>query len=313
MKPQDGYITYIINPGSGSIGSRLSERKLRQYLCEKGFDLRIKRTSSLSHACELANEAAVDYDCALVVVAGGDGTVREVAHGLEGSDKPMLIVPTGTENLFANELGFDEKPETLIKTFEQACIKTIDLGCVNEKCFTSIAGFGFDGYIVKRVHQQRMGHINHFDYIWPIWRTFWDYKFSPMKINADGEDIFEGPALVFIGNISRYAVGLDILKHADYSDGLLDICILKCAGRIHLVKHSIWAVLKQHADASDVIYTKAKNIKITSESKIYSQIDGDPGPALPVEIKVIPNAVNCIVPPNAKPAGIRTRIIRAIR
>ena len=165
MKPQDGYITYIINPGSGSIGSRRPERKLRQYLSERGFDLRIKRTSSLSHACELANESAVDYDCAMVVVAGGDGTVREVAHGLEGSDKPMLIVPTGTENLFANELGFDEKPETLIKTFEQACIKTIDLGCVNEKCFTSIAGFGFDGYIVKRVHQQRGGHINHFDYI----------------------------------------------------------------------------------------------------------------------------------------------------
>ena len=167
--------------------------------------------------------------------------------------------------------------------------------------------------MVKRVSEQRVGHINHFDYFWPIWRTFWGYEFAPMKVQVDGEDIHDGPGLVFVGNISRYAVGLQILHHADFGDGLLDVCIYKCASRLHLVKHSMMTVLKHHVKGRDVIYRQGKNITISSSvDRIRTEIDGDPGPVLPVEISVIPQAVNCIVPEGAKPAGMRTRIIRAI-
>jgi diacylglycerol kinase family enzyme len=222
-------------------------------------------------------------------------------------------VPCGTENLLANELGFDEKLKTIIKAFEGWFIRPLDLGSVNGKCFTSIAGFGFDGQVVRRVSEQRRGHIDYFDYFWPIWRTFWDYKFEAMKVTVDGSEIFNGRGLVFVGNISRYAVGLQILQYADFSDGLLDVCIYKCASRVHLAKHSILTVLKRDADCSDVIYRQGKAISVSSQSTgIDTEIDGDPGPALPVQIKVIPQAVNCVVPEGAKPAGIRTRIIRAL-
>lgn len=313
MKPDDGYIAYILNPKAGATSSKLVGRWFEEYLVKKGYKVRLTLTTSLEHACEVATDAAVDYNCAMVVAAGGDGTIREVAHGLEGSDKPLLIVPCGTENLLANELGFDEKLKTIIKAFEGGFIRHLDLGNVNGKCFTSIAGFGFDGQVVRRVSEQRRGHIDYFDYFWPLWRTFWDYKFQAMKVTVDGEEIFDGPGLVFVGNISRYAVGLQILRYADFSDGLLDICIYKCASRLHLVKHSIFTVLKRDADCSDVIYRKGKEVSVSSDGAgIDTEIDGDPGPALPVQIKVIPQAVNCIVPEGAKPAGMRTRIIRAL-
>ncbi len=313
MKPDDGYIAYIVNPKSGASSSKITGHRFEQYLVKKGFEVRVNLTTSLEHACEMATDAAVDYNCAMVVVVGGDGTVREVAHGLEGSDKPLLIVPHGTENLLANELGFDEKLETIVRTFEAGYIRPLDLGSANGKCFTSIAGFGFDGQVVERVSEQRRGHIDYFDYIEPLWRTFWSYNFDTIRTEVDGEEIFNGPGLVFIGNISRYAVGLQILHYADYGDGLLDICIYKCTGQVHLVKHSVMTILKQHADARDVIYRQGKNFIVTSEvNSIKTEIDGDPGPTLPVEIKVIPQAVNCVVPEGAKPAGIRTRIIRAI-
>ncbi len=313
MKPDDGYIAYIVNPKSGASSSKLSSRRFEQYLVKRGFEVRASLTTSLDNACDLATDAAVDYDCAMVVVVGGDGTVREVAHGLEGSDKPLLIVPGGTENLLANELGFDEKLKTILSTFEAGYIRPLDLGSVNGKCFTSIVGFGFDGQIVKCVSEQRDGHINHFDYFWPIWRTFWTYKFAPMKVEVEGEDIFDGRGLVFVGNISRYAVGLQVLHYADFGDGLLDVCIYKCASRVHLVKHSVMTILKQHAASRDVIYRQGKSIAISSQiPDIQTEIDGDPGPALPIQIKVIPQAVNVMVPEGAKPAGIRTRIIRAI-
>ena len=313
MKPDDGYIAYIVNPKSGATSTKMIGRRFERYLVKRGFEVRGSLTTSLSHACELATDAAVDYDCAMVIVAGGDGTVREVAHGLEGSDKPLLIMPCGTENLLANELGFNEKLKTLIRIFEAGYMRPLDLGNVNGRCFTSIAGFGFDGEVVKRVSEQRDGHINHFDYFWPIWRTFWGYEFAPMKVRVDGDEIYDGPGLVFVGNISRYAVGLQILHYADFGDGLLDVCIYKCASRLHLVKHSMMTVLKHHAKCRDVIYRQGKNITVSSDvNRIRTEIDGDPGPALPVEISVIPQAVKCIVPEGAKPAGIRTRIIRAV-
>jgi YegS/Rv2252/BmrU family lipid kinase len=314
MKPDDGYIDYIVNPKSGASSSKLTGRRFQEYLVKKGFDVRVSLTASLDNACELATDAAVDYDCAMVVVAGGDGTVREVAHGLEGSDKPLLIVPCGTENLLANELGFDEKLKTIMRTFEAGYIRPLDLGSANGKCFTSIAGFGFDGQVVKRVSEQRKGHhIDYLDYISPIWRTFWTYKFGAMKVGIDGEEIFSGRGLVFVGNISRYAMGLQILHHADFGDGLLDVCIYKCASRVHLVKHSVMTILKQHAGSGDVIYRQGKNFTVSSETAhIETEIDGDPGPDLPMEITVIPQAVNVMVPEGAKPAGIRTRIIRAL-
>ncbi|MDD5326343.1 MAG: diacylglycerol kinase family lipid kinase [Phycisphaerae bacterium] len=313
MKPDDGYIAYIVNPKSGATGRKLVCRQFEEYLVKKGYKVKVSLTTSLANACEVATDVAVDYDCAMVVVVGGDGTIREVAHGLEGSDKPLLIIPGGTENLLANELGFDEKLETIIKAFEGWFIRPLDLGNVNGKCFTSIAGFGFDGQVVRRVSERRKGHIDYFDYFWPMWRTFWDYKFEAMKVIVDGEEIFDGPGLVFVGNISRYAVGLQILHYADFSDGLLDVCIYKCASRLHLAKHSIFTVFKRDVGCSDVIYRKGKEISVSSQSTgIDTEIDGDPGPALPVQIKVIPQAVNCIVPEGAKPAGIRTRIIRAL-
>ena len=100
---------------------------------------------------------------------------------------------------------------------------------------------------------------------------------------------------------------------ADFSDGLLDVCVYKCASQLHLAKHSLMTVLKHHANRRDVIYRQGKNVKVSSDNAlIRTEIDGDPGPALPVRISVIPHAVNCIVPEGAKPAGIRTRIIRTI-
>ncbi|MGA2173145.1 MAG: diacylglycerol kinase family protein [Sedimentisphaerales bacterium] len=315
IKPEDGYIAYIINPKSGaSTGEKLPGWRFEEYLTGRGFEVRMNLTRSLEHACELATAAAADNNCSMVIVVGGDGTVREVAHGLEGSDKPFLIIPGGTENLLANELGLDKSLRTLTQTFEAGFIRTLDLGIANGRCFTSIAGFGFDGEVVKGVSQKRTGHINYFDYFWPLWRTFWRYRFAPLTVEVDGEQIFEGPGLVFVGNISRYAIGLNILENADFSDGLLDICIYKCAGQIHLVKHSAMTVLKQHIRCRDVIYRQGKCVTVSSDNpSLPTEIDGDPGPAVPVQISVIPNAVRVMVPEGGRPAGIRAQILRALR
>lgn len=313
MNESEGYISYIINPNSGASSNKRMVSGLKDYFDEKKLDVRTSFTKSLEHACKLASQAAVDYQCRLVVAAGGDGTIREVAQGLEGSDKPLLVVPSGTENLLANELGFNLKLDSLIKAYEGNCIQPLDLGSFNDKCFTSIAGFGFDADVVRRIHSIRTGHISHMDYFWPIWRTFWEYTFPTMRVVVDGQNVFEGRGLVFVGNITRYAIGLEILKNGSISDGLLDVCIMKCHSQAHLLKHAAWTVAKAHLRGSDAIYKQAKEVVIEPlDEPIYSEIDGDPGPMLPARINVIPQALKVLVPPGAKPAGIRTRLLRML-
>jgi len=314
IKPNDGYVALIVNPKSGCTHSGSQTRPLQRYLAARGFEVRPNLTRSLRDACELATEAAVDYNCAVVIAVGGDGTVREVAHGLEGSDKPLLIVPQGTENLLANELGYDHRLKTVIETFEGGFTKNLDLGRANGRCFTSIAGFGYDGDVVARVHQVRRGHICHMDYVWPIWRSFWAYKFRPMKVTVDGAEVFDDRGLVFVGNISRYALGLNILHRADYSDGLLDICIYRCRSRLRLLKHSLLTVAKRHWTRRDVVYLQGRKIRVMADSEsVNTEIDGDPGPNLPVDIEVVPQAVKVLVPEKARPAGLRAHVIWALK
>jgi len=313
LDPAKGCITCIVNPKSGASSGKQMVREFKDYLVEKKYDVRTVFTQSLGHAGDLARAALNNKDCARVVVAGGDGTVREVVHGMAGSAQPIMIIPGGTENLLANELGYDERTSTLIKAFAGDCIRPLDLGEANGRCFTSIAGFGFDADVVKRVMDTRQGHINHLDYFWPIWRTFWAHHFPVFNVSIDGEEVFEGYGLVFIGNISRYAVGLQILHHADYGDGLLDLCVYKCNSRVRLAKHSALTVLKVHGHRRDVVYRQGRSIEVSTPDRgVHTQFDGDPGPALPVKIEVVPRAVRMVVPPNARPAGIRTRLRRML-
>ena len=313
MEPLNGYVGYIINPKSGAGSGKRIVQRFKDYLSGAGVEVRAVFTQSLAHAKELAAGFAGDEGCALVTAAGGDGTVRQTGQGLEGAETPMMIIPCGTENLIANEIGFDERLRTLVRAFESGSVKPFDLCSANGVCFGAIAGIGFDAEIVHRVNRDRCGHINHLDYFWPIWRTFWEHKFPVLDIKVDGEEIFHGQCMAFIGNISRYAVGLDILKHADFSDGMLDVCIYQCHSKPVQIKHSLMTVMKMHADKGGVIYRKGKYVEVSSpEGRVDTQIDGDPGPDLPLKIDVIPQAVNVLVPPNAKPAGIRTRIIRAL-
>lgn len=314
MKPRDGYIAYIVNLKSGARDEKKIVGSFEEYLCAKGFSIRKSLSKSMPDVCELATKAAIDEQCGLVVVAGGDGTVREAANGLEGSGKRLMILPCGTENLLANELGLEREIKWLINVFEHGDERMLDLGSANGRCFTSVTGFGFDGDIVKRVNDRRKGNIKHIDYVQPILETFRKHEFPVLKVVVDGEEIFNEAGLLFVGNISRYAIGLQILHNADFGDGLLDVCIYKCSSRLRLIKHSALTALKLHADAGDVIYRQCKSVYISSPNdNVRTEIDGDPGPALPMKIDVIPHAVKVLVPKGGIMAGIKTKFKKMLK
>ncbi|MBN1787901.1 MAG: diacylglycerol kinase family lipid kinase [Sedimentisphaerales bacterium] len=310
MRPQDGYISLIINPKSGASSNKLTVKKFIDYLHQKGFETKVNNTESLAHAQSLAAEAAVKYDCAMVMAAGGDGTIREVAHGLEGSDKPLMLLPCGTENLLACELGCRGTVKNLIEVFEAQIHRPFDLCKSDGRFFTSVGGVGIDGDVVKLVDKHRNGNITHRSYFSPIWNTFWNYDFPKVTIEVDDKIVFSDRGIAIFGNISRYSLGIPVLYLADVSDGLLDLCIYKCTNKIDLVRLTFMTILKSHRRSKNVIYKQGKKIKIYSDSVLNTELDGDPGPPLPLEVTIIPQAVKILVPPNAKPIGMRTRMFK---
>jgi diacylglycerol kinase (ATP) len=288
-------ILVIINPISGYSRSRELPMKLRQSLRSHGFDPHIHITRGPGDGGLWARKYADRFD--LVVISGGDGTVCEVVNGLAGSDKPITIFPSGTENLFAKEMGIVPDCEKLIQTIKWGRTVVMDIGQVNDRKFLLISGVGFDAEVLLQLNKFRTGNITHLTYFWPIWRTLFEYHFPPMTIEADGEIIVENArGLMFVSNISRYAVGLRICNDARYDDGLLDVCFYHCTNQITLVKHSWNTVFHKHRQDPRVVYRQAKKIRVTAHEAIPFETDGDPAGNLPAEFSVIPQAVRVILP-----------------
>ena len=172
-----------------------------------------------------------------------------------------------------------------------------DIGIVNGRSFLLIIGVGFDGEVVRRLSAKRRGHISHLSYFWPVWRTFWEHDFPRMKIIADSEEIFDDYGLAFVGNISRYAVGLRICRDARFDDGLLDLVVFSCREQTALLFHAAWTLLRLHPLKGNVVYRRVRKVQIHTHQPVPSQVDGDVGPNTPLDIEVAPTRVKLIVPP----------------
>ncbi|MCK4601920.1 MAG: diacylglycerol kinase family lipid kinase [Phycisphaerae bacterium] len=292
----------IINPRSGYGGRKLILTDLRATLRRAGIEIVEYTTSGPEDATAHARRIA---DCAsAVIVWGGDGTVSEVASGLVGTDVPILPCPAGTENLLASEMKIPAEPRRILNVLHSGQIVDCDLGQINGRNFLLIIGVGFDGEVVRRLAAGRTGHISHLSYFWPIWRTFWEHDFPQMHIVADREEVFHDRGLVFVGNISRYAVGLRICRDAQYDDGLLDLVVFNCRQQTALVLHAAWTLLRMHPLKGNVLYRRVRRVRIETSRPVPCQVDGDLGPNTPLDISVAPEKIKLLIP--ARLAGTET-------
>ncbi len=285
---------FIVNPasGRGKVTPLLGEALKR--LSAAGHQGCIHTTTAAGDATTIARGLP---DAAAVVAVGGDGTVREVAEGLLGRAIPLAILPAGTENLVAKQFKIDASPVRLVDTLLNPDIREIDVGLVGQRVFLVVVGVGFDAEVVRRLSQRRRGHITHLDYFLPTWQSFWSHSFPSLSVHADGQVVFEGEGLVFIGNMPRYGVGLSILKNAVMDDGLLDICIFRCRSRLKLLSHALRTACGRHLASGDVLYLRAREIRVSSDAPVPIEVDGDDGGDLPADIRLSPQKLQILVPP----------------
>jgi len=288
-------VAIIVNPVAGSGWGRELVERFRDRLRAAGHNCQVSVPTGSDDLPRCVSRHATGET--IIVLAGGDGTVRNALPGLINRTNPLLVLPLGTENLLAKQLGLVADLDAVWDTFNNGQVSPIDAATVNGQPFLTVVGAGFDAEAVARLARERRGHISHLTYFWPLWQTFCEYHFPAVRVIVDGEQICDEPALVFVGNVPRYAIGLRILREARWDDGLLDLCIFRCAHRGQLMEHAFWTWLNWHVEHPRVTYKQVKHVRLESDEPLPIQSDGDPAGHLPAEIEIVPGAVNLLLPP----------------
>ncbi|MCK4999732.1 MAG: NAD(+)/NADH kinase [Anaerohalosphaera sp.] len=290
-------ICILENPASGPGGHTESVAQLAQLLTDDGCRVHREQLTSIEQTREQIT-AYLNIGCDLIVAAGGDGTVRSISQCINGSNIPIYIFPVGTENLLAKELGLSRDPHEAFETIRQWNIRNIDEVRINDKIFLAVGGVGIDSQVVAMLDKSRKGNIKKIDYVWPTFRTFFTYKFPIIKIIADGRNICNEPAILFLGNISRYGGGFRLFDNALCDDGKVDLVVFRCKNVLQLIYLFMLTILGIVEKSKMTSRYKCSKINIESEHHLRSQIDGDTGPYLPLDIQVQKGALPLLVLPD---------------
>ena len=287
----------ILNPAAGWRRSLELRKQLERAFPRHGISCEIVLTEKPGDAFDLAKQAA-DHEFELVVACGGDGTVNEVANALVGSRTALGIVPIGSVNVLARELGVPLRAADAVRAIARGSPKPIDVGCANGRYFTLMAGFGFDAEVVANVLQPIKDWIGTSAYVLSALETLAKYRATDVTLEMPNETYSTKAFLVIVANASTYSYNLKMAPLAVPDDGLLDICVFErpITDRIGFVRQVADVFVHRHLYHRAVRYFRTNRVTVKSEPEILMQLDGDAFGCTPVEIALSPGALNVIMP-----------------
>jgi diacylglycerol kinase (ATP) len=227
----------IANPKAGRGGGTIAAAELERRLAERGIDFTLQLTHGPGHARELAGQA-VQAGARVVVVAGGDGTVGEVAEVLKGTGVPLGIVPVGTGNDLARSLGLPMgSPAGALTVIERGETRLVDVGIDRGRGFVSVLGVGFPAAVARRAN--RLGRLKGAAaFTWAVYVELLRMKPFPLRISFDGGEVFELEVTsVLVQNTASTGGGMKTAPGAEVDDGFLDVVVVTDIGRAPLLWH----------------------------------------------------------------------------
>jgi YegS/Rv2252/BmrU family lipid kinase len=288
----------VLNPVAGSNGSQTVRQALERHVPSAGTTCEIHEAGSSEPMAEVVR-AALARGCDLIVAAGGDGTISAVAGGLAGSDVPLGIIPLGTANVLARELGIPVEldPACRLLAGPHGTVR-IDAMRVGGGCYFTQIGVGIDALMIRdtrREHKRRFGRIA---YVWTA--LTWLSGFQPRRfsITIDGQERRFRASQVVVANSGvlgqpPFRWGPDIRP----DDGRLDVCVIRARNLIDYVK-LFWHVIRgQHRLSPNVrCFETRHRVTIATRRPLPVQGDGEVLGETPVEVVVVPRAVVVVVP-----------------
>lgn len=294
-----GEALLIVNPSSGDEKASALASVVEEKLKGLYNEVTIKYTEKGGDALTYAREAAQDHMEA-VFVMGGDGTVSEAINGLaEQENRPdFSFIPMGTVNDLARALGISLNAEEAVRQLEQLEKKPLDIGKVNDHYFSNVVAIGTIPEAVQGVEPEQKTKLGPLAYFLEGTKALRDNAAYTFDMMIDGEHIKQESNLLLVA-LSNSVGGFEsLLPDATTEDGYLHLVALK--GKEVMNKLTIVPKIFTGEAVNDekILYRKFKYGKIdTIENElIYSNVDGDEGDALPLEIKVLPQHLTVLVP-----------------
>lgn len=239
---------------------------------------------------------AVRDGAEIVLACGGDGTVMACVTALAGTDVALAVLPAGTGNLLATNLGLTGDVATAIEVVLQGGRRHIDVGAVGEQSFAVMAGMGFDAHMLDATNDTAKKHIGWLAYAAGAARHLRDRPMRTRITLDDRPSFARRPRTVIVGNVGRLQGGVRLLSDAQPDDGLLDVAILSPRTLRHWVALG-WGVLRRKNTVARMETFTATRVEIRSNRAQPRQLDGDliePGKNLLVTVR--PQALLLCVP-----------------
>jgi undecaprenyl-diphosphatase len=263
----------VANPAKVKEGGR-SHRELRAALAHTGWPEPLWLETTREDPGGGQTRQAVHAGAMVIFACGGDGTVTACASELAGTDVALAVVPAGTGNLLAANLKLPAHPAHAVAAAAGAGRRRLDLGVVGDRCFTVMAGMGFDAQMLRDTPETLKARIGWPAYVIAAARHLCE---NPMQvsISLDHAAPFTRRArTVLVGNIGELRGGLRLLPGAQPDDGLLDVAVLMPPRRRSWLPLA-WSLIRHRPTAPLMETFQAKQVEIISDRRQPRELDGD--------------------------------------
>jgi YegS/Rv2252/BmrU family lipid kinase len=270
----------ILNPAAR--GAR--NRRLRAEIEKLAGGSIVCATAGVGQAEALARNAA-EEGYKKIVAAGGDGTINEIVNGIVGHDVTLGLLPIGTMNVFATELGLPLNDlQACWKIIQRNRTHRVDLPRANRKHFVQLAGVGLDAQAVKETSNAFKRNFGPLSYLISAVQIA---SRTPPVLRIESEDAVttEG-SFVLVGNGRLYGGRFPFFKQAVMDDGLLDVIVFKRLNYVDIIRYLQDVVFTTQISSPEVEYFQTKHLRVTSEENVPVEIDGELVGNCPVEFMI---------------------------
>jgi len=284
----------VFNPESGRV--RAKETMLGRVLpvfARAGMTVDVRPTERAGHATEIAAQAARE-GVERVLGWGGDGTLNEVMRGLAGTETALGVLPGGTVNVFAREVGIPRSIEAAAETFVTGEVRRIPVGVASERPFLLMTGVGLDAEVVHRLKTGFKHALGAAAFWLDGFRMLASYSMPSIRVRSEGR-VIEGSGLV-AGKTRRYGPRYLITPDARLEEPLLHVVVFRGNKRRDYIRYLAGIVSGFHLRFDDVVSFKTSSLTVESDSSVPYQIDGEFAGETPVDLQVRDRALSVVLP-----------------
>lgn len=285
-------ILIIFNPAAGS-ARRPRFEDIVATLKAASCHVDVVETMGPGHAETLARAITPgSYD--VVAACGGDGTVNEVINGLEGKDIALGIIPLGTANVLAEEIGLVRTTEKIAAALAEGPIRTVHVGRANGRRFTMMAGIGFDAVVVSRVSLKLKKWLGPLAYVWESIKQAAQYGFQRHEVTIDG--VSYHPVSMVACKGRRYGGPFIAAPDASLGEDKFHVVLMNGRGWLSVVRYGLALALGRLAAWKDVQLVAGREVIVRGGAGQPVQADGDIVATLPLRIALDPDPIRLVYP-----------------